>query len=838
MDGVNGITIEKTIPENDNELENLTIGLNLSEAINELEKSDENLSRSDYIIAEDGNELSGNIVTFEADEELPLKKLVVDIEPVQDLHGYDHPWPAGGGKNLLDRNAYTTNVALDDDGNVTSAGSTSSVSAHIPVIAGAQYTFSCICNSTGYKRVAAYAQDGTFIAPLLAKITGITSGEFRTETFTIPANAAYLIVGNNTSDTNIQLELGSYATAYEPYSNICPISGWTGCNIACNGDNLINPVLFLPGNFDASGNVVNTTSVNSKHTEKLPIKGGITYTLVSTSLITTNSFYCFYDKDKRFISSSLYLAYAEKSTFTAPENACFIACSIRHASDLPFGMSMYLGRTDKNKPYSGTVYPITFPEAGTVYGGALDVVSGVLTSTHRYLLLDDTLTYVVKNNERFDINLDEANIARTEDNSILLKNAYCSFLQVGNGHLTGNSSGITSVLAFLNISEWYSGEVSNAALRSYFNDMINAEKPCAVCYELATPITYQLTPQQITTLLGTNNIWADAGDIEVTYSNNTSIYKRKKLDSIFSILNKDDIIKALNWAIAYYNDTNGTFASDENFKWDTKLLSIGGSITATGNLTITGNANLNNETYANSLTAGSLLVTGNTNFTQIPTAPTPANSSNDTSVATTAFVNTVANKYLLLSGGAMTGNLILNADPTNESQAATKRYVDNAFTANDAMVFKGTIGSSEDQAMYEYLPTEHEIGWTYRVVTEGFYDQLRCEVGDLIVCIKSSNEETSGDDGGLIIGDYETFGDPTNHWIVVQSNIDGTVIGPTESASGIAVFTGTTGKAIRDSGKQFTTTAPAANSTDTTIPTSKAVWTTVESSRIEVVRLI
>ena len=554
MDGVNGITIEKTIPENDNELENLTIGLNLSEAINELEKSDENLSRSDYIIAEDGNELSGNIVTFEADEELPLKKLVVDIEPVQDLHGYDHPWPAGGGKNLLDRNAYTTNVALDDDGNVTSAGSTSSVSAHIPVIAGAQYTFSCICNSTGYKRVAAYAQDGTFIAPLLAKITGITSGEFRTETFTIPANAAYLIVGNNTSDTNIQLELGSYATAYEPYSNICPISGWTGCNIACNGDNLINPVLFLPGNFDASGNVVNTTSVNSKHTEKLPIKGGITYTLVSTSLITTNSFYCFYDKDKRFISSSLYLAYAEKSTFTAPENACFIACSIRHASDLPFGMSMYLGRTDKNKPYSGTVYPITFPEAGTVYGGALDVVSGVLTSTHRYLLLDDTLTYVVKNNERFDINLDEANIARTEDNSILLKNAYCSFLQVGNGHLTGNSSGITSVLAFLNISEWYSGEVSNAALRSYFNDMINAEKPCAVCYELATPITYQLTPQQITTLLGTNNIWADAGDIEVTYSNNTSIYKRKKLDSIFSILNKDDIIKALNICKKEYKD--------------------------------------------------------------------------------------------------------------------------------------------------------------------------------------------------------------------------------------------------------------------------------------------
>ena len=38
----------------------------------------------------------------------------------------------------------------------------------------------------------------------------------------------------------------------------------------------------------------------------------------------------------------------------------------------------------------------------------------------------------------------------------------------------------------------------------------------AVC-ELATPITYQLTPQEVTTLLGQNNIWADAGDVEVTY---------------------------------------------------------------------------------------------------------------------------------------------------------------------------------------------------------------------------------------------------------------------------------------------------------------------------------
>lgn len=35
------------------------------------------------------------------------------------------------------------------------------------------------------------------------------------------------------------------------------------------------------------------------------------------------------------------------------------------------------------------------------------------------------------------------------------------------------------------------------------------------CYELATPQTYQLTPQQVNTLVGTNNVWSDSGQVEV-----------------------------------------------------------------------------------------------------------------------------------------------------------------------------------------------------------------------------------------------------------------------------------------------------------------------------------
>jgi hypothetical protein len=50
-----------------------------------------------------------------------------------------------------------------------------------------------------------------------------------------------------------------------------------------------------------------------------------------------------------------------------------------------------------------------------------------------------------------------------------------------------------------------------------------------LCYQLATPITYALTPTEIKSLLGDNNIWADAGDTSVTYRADTKLYIEKKM---------------------------------------------------------------------------------------------------------------------------------------------------------------------------------------------------------------------------------------------------------------------------------------------------------------------
>lgn len=51
-------------------------------------------------------------------------------------------------------------------------------------------------------------------------------------------------------------------------------------------------------------------------------------------------------------------------------------------------------------------------------------------------------------------------------------------------------------------------------------------------YELATPQTITLTPTQIDSLLGRNNVWADSGDVTVEYIADTKLYIQKVMGAI------------------------------------------------------------------------------------------------------------------------------------------------------------------------------------------------------------------------------------------------------------------------------------------------------------------
>ncbi len=110
--------------------------------------------------------------------------------------------------------------------------------------------------------------------------------------------------------------------------------------------------------------------------------------------------------------------------------------------------------------------------------------------------------------------------------------------------------------------------------------------------------------------------------------------------------------------------------------------------------------------------------------------------------------------------------------------------------------FKGTVNSSTPLPSVAY-----QAGWQYVVGEAGTYAGNVCELGDYIICVK----------------DYASGSASNSDWTVLQANLDGIVTGASSSvANRVAVFDGTSGKKIKDSGFTIAKSVPAnADFTDT-----------------------
>ena len=156
-------------------------------------------------------------------------------------------------------------------------------------------------------------------------------------------------------------------------------------------------------------------------------------------------------------------------------------------------------------------------EAGTVYGGSLDVTSGVLTVTsvifdlgsNNWSMISPTATIP---DTRFYCNALKDVIVKPQ--STVVASGCCDvFTIVSDNVLNTTQTTLENVLAIGSDGYIYvrNNDYSDT---NAFKTAMSGHK---FVYELATPVTYQLTPTEIKTILGVNNIWADTGDIDVVY---------------------------------------------------------------------------------------------------------------------------------------------------------------------------------------------------------------------------------------------------------------------------------------------------------------------------------
>ena len=384
---------------------------------------------------------SGKIVTIsDGGNDLPVVDLSVSLLPVQDLHGQDAPYPAGGGKNKL--NAISDNILRYNssyanytfsNGVVTITGNTL-MGFKVPVEPSTQYTASYYKSDTTTQiaiRIREFSQEPTGWES--TGYIGQPVNENNTQynringTFTSTENTTWVIVavyrsgaptGGSMTISNWQLEKGATDTAYAPYENVCPISGWTGVDVYQSGADTSNP----------------------------------------------------------------------------------------------------------------TTYPISWQsEAGTVYGGSLDLTTGVLKVDKRLVTLDGTETWSTNGSSDarryFYANFDIPNRLGT---TLPVCSHYVGYaISTSNQGYGINAARVSGDMGITcrpdnvvpanadNIPTW------TAFLASQYAN----GTPVQVVYQPETPVEYQLTENQIATFLGNNSFWSNSnGQIDLEYRCDTKLY--------------------------------------------------------------------------------------------------------------------------------------------------------------------------------------------------------------------------------------------------------------------------------------------------------------------------
>lgn len=204
------------------------------------------------------------------DDSKPLTKieeLEVAITSIQDLHGYNKPWPAGGGKNLLPltlntlkqlntqfpwvNNEYTRagitfKAITDHNQNVTAiiANGTATANTYLR-ITPVQFSIPANTIINGCPKGGSVE---TYCIRILedddTTVIGTETGNgFAFET-TYPSIIAWLKVGIGATVNNVifrpMLRLASETDpTFAPYSNICPIIGHDFAKITLSDDNRI-----------------------------------------------------------------------------------------------------------------------------------------------------------------------------------------------------------------------------------------------------------------------------------------------------------------------------------------------------------------------------------------------------------------------------------------------------------------------------------------------------------------------------------------------------------------------------------------------------------------------
>ena len=449
----------------------------------------------------------GDILTFNSPVTNGVKDLTVEINPVQDLHGLPNPYPAGGGKNL-----WSLQSSYNASGDAYFENNT-----QIEIPAGT-YTFSYASSvSTGQVAINLKDANGNSLA------SGNCQNTVHSITVTLTEPAKMISCYSNTATTisNVQIESGSTATFYVPYSNVCPISGHTQAVVTRTGKNLFDitqgktAVGDATWTIDADGYVTQTSNADNR---------GWSYANAQWNIFLPAGTYVVVGEMKTYGSNSIsisgrdtnnnsvaYLSLTSVGTFTSSAFTLSKGTEFGFMAKNNGGVYRFAIYQQANAPTAfeaPNVQTVTVDLNGTKYGGLLNVTTGELVvdkiSVNMSQLTWDT-RYTGTINKTLSADLSSSYPSSYSDYFFISESyEYKGYVN----QVTSLSDPDASGIGFW--SYWNAG--ANERIKIYVVLDKNTSPSGKLVYKLASPISIQLSPEEVSTIIGQNNLWCDSGD--------------------------------------------------------------------------------------------------------------------------------------------------------------------------------------------------------------------------------------------------------------------------------------------------------------------------------------
>ena len=483
---------------------------------------------SDSEVTIEGNPLSFNTLSSQK-----AKSTILSVEPIQDLHGYDKPWVGGAGKNKFnDEPNWKNGYYLDASGHEISNVEYRYTQEYMPVVESSIYALSLNKNTSANVGVTAclYNSSNQFLERKVP-IVGTTETGRLTGLLQTTAQTKYIRVSIPVDSDTCQLEEGSSSTPYEPYENICPISGRTEIGILGCGKNLVDTSTFLNGFYD--GNDWNFVSHNNYRSFKVFVKSG-TWVLSTSESVGL----------RRIEIDGITSSYNEDiTTFSITVSKdCYIGVSITKPSDSTTFQLEYGSQSTEYTAYQSS-NNVTIAFGQTVYGGTLDVENGVLTINKAYAEFDGS------NDENWDRGGTTNNIYFTlsgfsdciaESTTIIL----CNRLSyAGISSTTTNIGCQFNPSSVLRLRYKLDNTLTVSDLRTWLSS-----NNLQLVYPI-TPITINLTPHTIKLLEGVNNISTDGDKITLTYRDGSVATLGDLTSAVDNLDSKIDESKILTYTV-------------------------------------------------------------------------------------------------------------------------------------------------------------------------------------------------------------------------------------------------------------------------------------------------